>query len=197
MEEYYGGETINTFNSLFQSDFLGITDYVPLNKENAEFYVKVIDFRIKYVTVGNFMLLPKLSVSGTSLNQAKGSCYGKYKDYADLFFMELFKDKEDSGLQGLKDVNNFYFKEIDSKKFCEINYLKDYFDFKNSKFKEVFLHVKDGNKYYPYYWWQFKNKSEKEKDYRNFAEDYIDEANKIIKYRADEICKKLEKRLKP
>lgn len=192
MEEYYGGETINTFNTLFQSEFLGIKEFVPLTEENAEFYLNVIKFRINYLTIGNFMLLPKLSVNGSSLNTAKGTCYGIYKDYADLFFVELFK--ENSELQYLKDANKFYFNEISVKEFCEKNFLKDYFE--NDKPKKIFLHLEDNQKYYPYFWWQnFKDKLEKGDEYKNFAKDYMEQANAIIKYRADRICEILETEL--
>lgn len=108
-------------------------------------------------------------------------------------------DKENSEMQYLTDENSFYFKKIDAEKFCEENYLDDYFEkdeFGKYKPKKVFDHDFEDNKYYPYFWWQFTNKSKYGKEYKEFAQKYITEASRIIEYRANIICEKLEEELR-
>lgn len=189
MEDYYGGETINTFNTLFQSEFVGIQKFVPVTEENAKFYLNVIKFRINYLTIGNFMLLPKLLCNNSSLNTLKGF-NSKYRDYADLFFYDLF---ETTNLKDLKEVNDFYFKKIGSKEFCEKNFLEPYFG--NGKFKIVFGVNEEKTQYpnYPYFYWNTRVIDKNE--YKEFAKDYIAKANNIIEYRANKICEILEKEL--
>ena len=58
MEENYGGETINTFNTLFQENLEGAKLYIP--ETDNEFYEKVKNFQNLYLTIGNFMHLPRM-----------------------------------------------------------------------------------------------------------------------------------------
>lgn len=191
----YGGETMNTFNTLFQEELNGINLYIP-EKENTSFYKKIKNFRIKYLTIGNFMLLPTFSSNGSSINQRKGSYRNKYKDYFDLFVYYLYQTNE---FDDLKAVNKFYFDEMnDIKNFYTKNFLEDYFE--NDKPKILFKHYyeKSENKYYPYYWWQWpdEHKASHKDEYVIFAEDYIDQATKIIEKRAKIMCDILYEKLK-
>lgn len=189
MEENYGGETINTFNTLFQENLEGAKLYIP-ETEN-EFYEKVKEFQNLYLTIGNFMLLPKGKSSGATLNTKKGSYNFRYKDYCDLFLFDLF---ETNNLDDLKDVNKEYFENLTKEEFFKKNFLKDYYE--NNKPKIIFQHYNDDGKYYPYYWWQFRNTQAHSDEYRNFALTYIEEATKIINYRANKMTKILRQRLK-
>jgi len=182
--EKYRGETIHAFNWLFQDNLLGIKWYVDFTDENKDFYFKVLQFREKYTTIGNFMLLPNFKLQETStLNKLKGSA--KYHDYADLFFMDLYSGK----LKEYRDCNNFYFSEIDTfKKFCELNYLTDYMDdLGNPKL------LYNNNKVRNICW---KLKKIKKENYKTFALNYMQIASNIITRRANLMCNELEKRLK-
>ena len=195
LNQYYGGETINTFNSLFQEDLEGIKFYIQ-KEENPNLYNQIEHFREKYLTIGNFMLLPKNSVNGYTLNTKKGSYHFRYKDYCDLFFYDLF---ETDKLNDLKESNRIYFKYINNAKtFFEKNLLyekgkfEEFFDGKKPKIS--YLHEE---KYYPFYWWKYsdENKKEHSADYKKFVENYIHTAEKMINYRADKICDILSERL--
>lgn len=180
MQANYGGETINTFNSLFQEALEGAKLYI--SEDDIEFYSKVKNFHNNYLTIGNFMLLPLGKANGSTLNTRKGSYNYKYKDYIDLFLFDLF---ETSNLNDLKEANADYFKILTKECFFNINYLNDFYE--NGRAKIVFLHYKEekGNEYIPYYWWQFRNHKAHSDEYRKFALDYVEQANKIIKNRAD------------
>ncbi len=179
MEEVYGGESINTFNSLFQESLNGAKLYIS-EQEDSEFYEKAKEFQTLYLTIGNFMLLPKGKVDGRTLNTKKGSYNFKYKDYCDLFLFDLF---ETSVLDEFKEANKEYFTELSKTEFFKRNFLNDYC--KNNRVSIIFEHDYDGGRYYPLYWWKYKNPKEHSEEYRKFALNYIEEASRIIKHRAE------------
>jgi len=189
MNEYYGGETLNTFNTLFQKDLYGIKKFYT-ESEAPNLYKKIQEFGKNYVTIGNFMLLPKKTLNNMSINQEKGSYKNSYKDFFDLFAVALFQSDD---FNELKKINDFYFSKIDEKSFCEINFLDDYFE--DNKFKIIFKHCYEDNKYYPYYHWKYKNPILHKDEYKTFIEDYIETTTKIIEHRAEKICEKLKERL--
>lgn len=103
-------------------------------------------------TIGNFMLLPKKTYERKSLNTVKGMvCYG-YKDYFDLFWIDVFKvlngiscDNFDL-IKKIIDKNEFYFgTDYFTKKFIKSNFLEDYFDLNNQP-KNLYNHDKEDYK---------------------------------------------------
>ncbi|MCR5265204.1 MAG: hypothetical protein K6E29_01255 [Cyanobacteria bacterium RUI128] len=190
--EKYRGETINTFNNLFQDKLEGVKEWVPLNEENQEFYNKVRQFRDKYLTLGNFMLLP----NGGGMNSLNMQKQRLCKDYADIFYSKLFGNN--SELEKIKnlELNKNYFEKInDFKTFCEKNFLEEYIE--NGKPKNVFFVQADISK--PYVWYKNKapymNEVSTEK-YKDFALNYMRKATEIIESRAKEICEILKERIK-
>ena len=196
----YRGETINTFNNLFKSELEGLKEFVPHTEDNQYFYFKVLEFREKYLTMGNFMLLPndgkenKEKSRKDSLNMLKQDLC---RDYADIFFFKLYNDDE----KKIKEAREFkankeYFKEISNiETFCKVNFLGDYIDNNNNP-KIVFNH-KDITK--PYVWYKhiaaytYMN-SVTEEEYKEFALNYINKSILIIQKRAELICRELKKK---
>ena len=181
MGKNYGGETTNTFNSLFQESLEGAKIYI--SEDDEDFYSKVCKFNDYYLTIGNFMLLPLGKSNGSTLNTRKGSYNFKYKDYADLFLFDLF---ETSHLDDLKKVNADYFNNLTKEEFFSKNFLMDYYE--NNHVKIIFNHDFDkvNEIYYPMYWWKkYKNPKEHSDEYKSFALDYINKASCIIKNRAN------------
>ena len=174
----YGCETINTYSTCFgsQSEKIKYYDFDDEEKNIIEL------FRKRYLTIGNFMVLPKKekNESGHSLNQIKGWKKYGYKDFADLFFYDLF---ETDILDRLKKGNNeFYFENINAKIFCKKNFLELYFNTENKykAIKNVFAH----------------KLTEKDKTDKDFLLDFAKKSIAIIDYRADRICEILKERLK-
>ena len=190
MDKYYGGETLNTFNTLFQSELNGIKKFINQETDN-KFFEQIKQFKKKYSTIGNFMLLPALLFDRMSINQKKGNYSYKYKDYFDLFAVALFQTDEFSEL---KKANDFYFSKIDEKQFCKINFLENYF--KNNKFSVIYNHDYYNGIYYPYYHWKYDNPELHKNEYIEFAKSYMQKASKIIDYRACKMCEELYKNLK-
>lgn len=185
----YRGDTLNTYSTLFGSKNQGLKYF-----NNEEDIKKIEKFRSKYVTIGNFMLLPALSIKldseirkWDSINTFRGT-NEHYKDFFDLFLYK-FLDKHDDFKPWReydgdeKTIIKDYFEVMDNKdEFIKRNILECYFDDKNK-----FIHSDTEN---PYCWWiENTDKSQ----YRNFAIDYITKATNIINYRADKICEILKK----
>ncbi len=190
MEENYGGETINTFNTLFQESLEGAKLYI--GEDDEEFYNEVKNFQKLYLTIGNFMLLPTGKSNGLTLNTKKGSYNFRYKDYCDLFLFDLF---ETSNLDDLKSANKEYFEQLTKEQFFKKIFLEDYY--KNDHAAIVFEHELYNDRHYPLYWWKFqKNYKEHSKDYRKFALDYIDKASTIINKRAEIMINILKQQIK-
>lgn len=159
----YGGETINTYSTLFGS-----------NDEKAnEIFVGSIPkevkvFRTKYLTLGNFMVLPKgEKLVSKTLNQKKEH----YGDYADKFYCKLF-DPNDMDVYPLGKQCG-----LNPKDFCTKNFLEPFFDIPNSYIPKIVFDYSIT-------------------DSKEFALDYIKKASNIIDYRADRICAILKERLK-
>lgn len=187
MEENYGGETINSFNSLFKESIKGAKKYIP--ETNTDFYEKVESFKELYLTIGNFMLLPLGKVGESTLNKKKGFD-SKYKDYADFFLYDLFETSE---LDELKKANETYFKELSKEEFFKKNLLEDYL--KDNHATIVFEHNYYEGQCSPIYWWKYENPQEHSEEYKSFALNYMEEASKIITNRADIMANILYHRL--
>ncbi len=198
----YRGDTLNSFRTLFGRDS-SIQDKYGFDDRISE---KVETFRKRYLTIGNFILLPNRSVeiftpckncipktSTFTLNNWRGSAYGSgLFDYFDQFLIELnecFNGEKNHNdfLNQLLQENDFYFGRLKEEKmqdFVRLNYLGAYLNN-----KKVIHRFPDKL----YHWWR-KSPSEDEcQIYRSFAERYIDESNKIIQIRATEMLSELQK----
>ena len=164
MNDNYGGETINTYSTL-----LGGYDTKYKDLFNASEKEKIKEFEKTYLTIGNFMLLPKCRIKGNSatLNQLKKSCC---QDYFDLFLKKLFLDNDNNIIFQLGKES-----ELKEKDFCETFFLEAYF--------------KDGKPIENYF------EHNKKEDYKNFVLRYINKSTEIIKSRAETICKTLDEEL--
>ena len=81
----YRGDTINSFNTTF-GKAATIEGFAGLNRFNPDenLQQRVLKFHSLYHTIGNFMVLPNVSVAGHTLNTFRGS-YSQWRDYIDKF----------------------------------------------------------------------------------------------------------------
>lgn len=124
----YRGDTLNTFNTLLK----GIDRYNP----DKEFLTNVYKFKGKYVSIGNFMLMPNVSIQAgkatRTINTYRGT--NSWRDYFDRFLRELRdvysgNSECDQTLLNLIESNKFYFNKINTiEKFINVNYLEPYLD---------------------------------------------------------------------
>ena len=123
MEKNYGGETINTYNTLMGKHGQGFEKYFknPTKKE-----LKTIkNFEKKYLTIGNFMLLPLKPIDNNhSLN-----IYGKIDLDIDKFYESnlLQKYPKKRNIFGHYDEYPYYWwKDVEEKKYRDftINYME-------------------------------------------------------------------------
>ena len=184
----YRGDTINTYSTLFGSKNQGYEIFFKLCNVEDE---RVANFRNKYVTMGNFILLPATTVQLNpdtrkwhSMNSYRGT-NERYRDYFDLFIsrlmnndcidFKLWKEQEE-----LKDYFNFM---NDKCRFIKANILENYFNMETHQaISNLFKHK---DKEAPYYWYM-DNKID-DIQYRQFALYYIDKATEIIRNRACKI----------
>lgn len=184
----YRGDTLNTYSTLFGSKNQGVVKY--FNSPND--IKKINEYRQKYVTIGNFSLLPAATVrlnsdkqKWDSINSYRGTSE-KYRDYFDLF-LQAFIHKEDFVQWRNLDETKAYFDVMDNtNEFIKRNMLEKYFIEGTNKI----IITTD----FPYYWKTEENVDTK--DYRKFALNYIDKATEIINHRAYEMTKILRQRLK-
>lgn len=184
----YRGDTINTYSTLFGSKNQGYEIFFKLCNVEDE---RVANFRNRYVTMGNFILLPATTVQFNpdtrkwySMNSYRGT-NERYRDYFDLFIsrlmsndcidFKLWKEQEE-----LKDYFNFM---NDKCKFIKANILENYFNMETHQAIPNLFNHKD--KEVPYYWYM-DNKID-DIEYRQFALCYIDKATEIIRNRACKI----------
>lgn len=186
----YRGDHLNTFNTLFGRDYIGLNKYA----DDEELKKKAKGFNEKYQTIGNFMLLPNKSLTDKiTLNTYRGTC--SWHDYFDIFLSELEKclNKYASNetLKALVECNSIYFQEINTiQKFRDVNYLEKYFENDAVKifFNKCIFH------------WQKKEENLTEEDkqeYVKFAKNYIDIASLIIDDRAIKMISALNNKLYP
>lgn len=185
----YRGDTLNTYSTLFGCKNQGCKKFFEKNEE-------VEKFRRKYVTIGNFFLLPALSVQldenirkWDSINTFRG-INEHYRDFFDLFLYKFLNQHEDfkpwrknSDDECIKE----YFKLADNKnEFIKRNLLECYLNDNEGISSNIFGHKDVEN---PYCWW-CENIDENE--YRKFAFRYIEKATEIINYRAEKITEILQ-----
>jgi len=186
----YRGDTLNTYSTLFGSKNQGYNKFFDKNDE-------IEKFRSKYVTIGNFMLLPALSIQldknkrkWDSINTFRG-INEHYRDFFDLFLYKFLNNYKDFEPWRQNPYNDEYIKEYfelvkNEKEFIKRNILKYYLDNKEKTSNNLFGHTNTEN---PYCWW-CENINENE--YRKFALGYIRKATEIINYRAEKIVEHLQ-----
>lgn len=187
----YRGETINTFNTLFRQDCCGIDKFLDNTPEDNKLKTIIKEFKKEYTTIGNFMLFPTdTDNNGKNINLLKMSLSN---DFADLYFMSIWKDGLYEYVSNMGNINKKYFEKFkDYEYFCKVNFLTEYEN--NGKPKIVFDHATDdktGKYYTPYYWWTNWRSEDWKKSYKDFAKNYIKQSRVIIKNRAEKICNKL------
>lgn len=185
----YTGETINTFNTLFAKN----EKKGKLEMFDTETRKKIIDESQKnnsyakdffhiYQRLGNFMLLPSLTVKRKSINSYRGFYNKQWKDYFDIFLKNL-ELKSDEFLNQLVIKNDFYFKD------------KSFDDF----LKDFYLHSED----YTYKTFKLKDEhfaywevNEHNQDrYVDFSLDYIAKATELINKRSLKLVEVLKTKL--
>lgn len=201
----YGGETINTYKTLFGKD-QWVKNF--FNDANNDIKASIKQFKQKHLTIGNFMILPsktiKIGDDFKSINNYRGDITGKYRDYFDLSLKGLFGDSDENMLK-LQNVNQSYFTFMNEEKgrFCKTNFLEAYFENDGITIKEnLFSHPHPNTPYCRFdNWWNNKSddlqcteEAEKEK-YHAFAMNYTKIASAIIDDRAERICVVLRERL--
>lgn len=181
-ENYFSGDTICTFNTLFGSTDEIFTSVIKkLGIENSEIMKKIGLFKQKYQMIGNFSLLPNKSINGQTLNKFRGRYWG-WKDYFDIFLLELDKalnDKcENMDFCEILKENKFFFSEIESvKEYCDIFFLDDTFKLSGIHFNHNMLNDRNIE------------------DYKNFIIEYTTKSIDLIDLRSKRILTRLKEEL--
>ena len=165
----YRGETINTFNTLFRQDCCGIDKFLDNTPEDNQLKTIIKEFKKEYTTIGNFMLFPTdTDNNGKNINLLKMSLSN---DFADLYFMSIWKDGLYEYVSNMGNINKKYFEKFkDYEYFCKVNFLTEYEN--NGKPKIVFDHATDdktGKYYTPYYWWTSWRSEDWKKSYKTIT----------------------------
>ncbi len=181
----YSGDTLNTFATLFS--YRSLTEDIF---NNDELYSAIQSFKRKYLTIGNFILLPKISFNRQTMNTYRGF---NLKDYFDIFLFQLQKclngeNDKDVTLTHIIKENNFYFTDkIKINEFIKINFLEKYYDYEkntiNTFAKQNFLKPLDV--------YSSKNNFLL---YKEFALGYIEKSIEIIDDRANKMINILKKK---
>ena len=182
-EEYFSGDTICTFNTVFGSSTIRNDVLHKLSLTDIE--TKELEkFERLYQTIGNFYILPNKTIDGISPNKYRGRYWG-WKDFFDTFIKELTKyyDKtcEDILFCRIIEENAFFFeKEISNSvdKFCELFFLDKNFVLENSRFNHTQLTDKNVG------------------EYKKFAFGYIAKATELINKRSLKLVQELKEKLK-
>ncbi|MBR1620184.1 hypothetical protein IJ674_09870 [bacterium] len=187
----YRGDTLNTYSTLFGSLNQGYGDYfMKYGIEDS----RVEIFRRKYVTIGNFMLLPAISIQldpdkrkWDSINTYRGMSE-RYRDFFDLFLYKFINKLDFNQWRDLEETKNYFSVMNDNKKFIEKNILECYLDVSKNVPQNLFGHF---DTEHPFCWWNI-GANANDTNYREFAIRYVNKATEIIDYRADIICKILQ-----
>lgn len=144
----YRGDTMNTFHTMFGRPidgaaeyFAGLEKYEPSNnlREQAR------KFHHLCRNIGNFILLPNISVKQKTINTYRGT--NDWKDFFDIFLLNLERclndrQNKDGFLSELLDRNGLFFERFRNQnnllRLGDIYFLDDYLD-KNGMPKEVFI----------------------------------------------------------
>lgn len=196
-DEYYGGDTINSFNTLFNN---GVNIREKFKDDNA-FLQKIENFESKVYCLANFMPMPKKKPKDAyyqkTINEyrslgniSNSETIYYYKDYFDVFLKNMKnifevaeKNKIDEHLEALVDANNFYFGEkyinYDIKTFRIKNYLDNYIDKRGTILIDFQKHYTAGD----------YNVT----DFKDIVSEYIDVVTNLIDNRAIKIAEALKK----
>jgi len=184
--QLYRGETINTYNTLF-----GKESQFREHIEDDDLIAMINFFKQRYVSIGNFMLMPSCSYKNSSINSYRGSS-SHWGDYFDKFLFELDKclqgniKESDEQLLALVNKNSFYFKDIDRiEMFCEKNYLSSYLVSKQVQlfFEQRLTH-------------EIENTVEAKQKYNVFAINYLNKVDEIINKRSSVIMDIIKEKIK-
>jgi len=162
-------------------------DYIDDN----DLIARIDGFKERYVSIGNFMLMPSCSCNNSTINSYRGKFY-LWRDYFDKFLFELDKclhgnvKEADEKLLALVHKNSFYFNDINSiEMFCEKNYLNSYL-----LNKQVQLFFEQRLTY------EIENTIEAKHNYTMFAINYLNKADEIINERSSIIMDIIKEKTK-
>ena len=174
----YRGDTINTFNTLF-----GKSKLLENNIKDPELHEMVNFFIKKYLTTGNFYLLPNKAPEGYStLNCVRGN-FNELRDYFSPFLERLKSALDDTNSTDniflvLIEENKNYFEKIGFDKFIEINYLSPFINSDGTvkKLQEE----------------KYTYNNENDNGYKEFCINFIKQSIFIIDYRSECVISKLK-----
>lgn len=201
----YRGDTMNSFNTLFGNDknggFAYRAKFYGLD-EDIKIWKNIMGFKYQYHTIGNFILIANKG----NVNVLRGNFF-RFKDYFDLFLLEIKEYKKTShlkyekGVKGALKQNSFY-TQYSMKEMKEIFYLDDYFDNENPK-EFIGISKKDRLKITASKEARINKKTNKQKsnyfsehEYKQLANEYITKSEEVIANRADKIIEVLKEELK-
>ena len=176
----YRGDTLNTFHTMFGREikdrpgfYAGLECYDP----DDSLREKIRLFRSRSSRLGNYTVLPNLSVNGDTLNTWRGCSH--LRDYFDRFLAQVqasLTGKDcDSELQALMDENAFFFKHFQGDegfaRFAEISLFYDYFSKDEQKYPLIAEIFKMN-----YHWFRPNDRE----SYFEAAHIYLEKAEEII-----------------
>ncbi|MBR1953306.1 MAG: hypothetical protein IKA32_12040 [Lentisphaeria bacterium] len=178
----YRGDTLNTFHTMFGREipdrpgyFGGLEKYAPSDSLRE----KVRIFRKRSARLGNFTVLPNLTVEGETLNTLRGcSCLRDYFDRFLQLIQNALTGKEYlEEFRPLMEKNKAFFKYFAGaegfRHWAEISFFHDYLE--NSDPAENYPQVAQIFQM-NYHWFQPDDRE----SYFKAAEIYLDRADKII-----------------
>lgn len=188
----YRGDTMNSFNTVFGKCLYRAKFY------GLENNTKILEFREKYHTIGNFILI----ANNENVNRRRGS-FWDLKDYFDLFLIEIYnyQNNKECRMEKEFDENPFY-KEFSITSMKEAFFLEDYFDGeipkefinisqadrkKMTRSKEDRIDIQKSKKKVDYF---------TEDEYKKLVNEYITKSEIVIANRADKIITALQEELK-
>lgn len=183
----YRGDTLNTFHTMFGREipdrpgyFAGLEKYAPPDSLRE----KVRIFRKRSARLGNFAVLPNLSVDGDTLNTLRGcSCLHDYFDrFLQLVRNALTGKEYLEEFRPLMEKNKDFFKHYSGaegfQRWAETLLFHDYL--KQSDSGETYPQVAEI--FQMNYHWLCPKERE---NYFNAAENYLERADKIIANRTN------------
>lgn len=203
----FRGDTVNSFATIMSKSLemqvlnnlcndnkrLPVLQIRNIQIENERLINKIYDFSRKYLTIGNFTVLPNRKHEGVNENLNTFRAHA-FADCFDSFLLELkncFLEKSSNTvLKKLFDVNKSIFQHDSSnpeksfEKFCSTFFLNDYLEMLNDN-KRFFAQLR---------WWEDLTESAAQ-EYFDQLEYFLDTAMVIIDNRNDKFIEVLKEKI--